>query len=115
MDNPIKQEKKRSLAQNASLHRWCEETARELNNSGISKSVFYQNIEADYTMENIKELWRSFARTKYGKNSTTELTTKEFTEIYEECNRHLSQFGLYMPFPSEENTSNYLQSYENNS
>lgn len=105
-------ERKRTIQQNKSLHRWCEETARELNNSGISKSVFYSNIEADYTPENIKELWRSFARAKYGKSSTTELTTKEFTEIYEEMNRLLSQFGIFMPFPSETNSDNYLSSYQ---
>ena len=104
-------EKQRSIQQNKALHKWCEETARELNNAGISKEVFYRDIQADYTLENIKELWRSFARTKYGKNSTTELTTKEFTEIYDEVNRHISQFGIFMPFPSEENSENYLSSF----
>lgn len=103
--------KQRSLAQNRSLHKYCQEVANELNNSGISMEVFYKNIQADYTMESVKELWRSFARTKYGKKSTTEFTTKELNEIYDEVNRHLSGFGIHIGFPSQENTDEYLNSF----
>ena len=94
--------KLRTNAQNRALHKYATEVAIELNNAGISQSVFYKNIEADYTMENIKELWRSFARTKYGKKSTTQLTTREINEIYDEVNRHIAQFGIHVAFPSQE-------------
>lgn len=106
--------KTRTQAQNRALHKYCEEISNLLNESGISQSVFYKNIEADYTKENIKELWRSFARAKYGKKSTTEFTTQEINAVFEEVNRHLAQFGIHLPFPSQENTDNYLLSLQNN-
>lgn len=103
-------EKQRTTQQSKAMHVWCSEVARELNASGISQSVFYRNIEADYTKENIKELWRTFARAQYGKTSTTELTTHEINEIYDECNRHLSQFGIHVPFP-DANTLSLAEYY----
>lgn len=94
--------KQRTNAQNRSLHKYCSELATELNNAGVSVAVFMENIEADHTMESVKELWRAFARAKYGKSSTTELTKKEINDIYEEVNRHVAQFGIHISFPSNE-------------
>lgn len=92
----------RTNAQNRSLHKYCSELATELNNAGVSVAVFMENIEADHTMESVKELWRAFARAKYGKSSTTELTKKEINDIYEEVNRHVSQWGIHIAWPSNE-------------
>lgn len=105
-------EPRRTYKQNRSLHKYCQEVADELNASGIGVSVFYKDIKADHTMESVKELWRSFARAKYGKKSTTEFTTKEINEVYDEVNRHLAKFGIHIGFPSQENTEEYLKSYE---
>ena len=99
--------KQRTAVQNNSLHLYCTEIAELLNEHGISLEVFYKNIEADHTMESVKELWRSFARSKYGKVSTADLTTKELQAIYEEVNRHVAKFGIHVPFPSEESLINY--------
>jgi hypothetical protein len=107
MINEPKLPQKRSNQQNRALHKYCTEVAVELNNAGIAHSVFYRDIEADYTMENIKELWRSFARIKYGKTSTAELTTREINEIYDECNRHIAKFGIHIAFPSYQELINY--------
>lgn len=98
-------EKQRTLNQNRALHKFCQELSTELNHSGISQTVFYRNIEADFTPENIKELFRSFARTKFSKNSTADLTTSELFEVYEEVNRHISQFGIEMSWPSNDTLS----------
>lgn len=97
----------RTNQQNKSLHKYFQEVADLLNESGIPVSVFYSNIEADYTKESIKELFRSFLRSKYGKGSTTQMTTKEVQSVWEEVNRHLSQFGFHCPFPSQETMINY--------
>ena len=102
-----KEEKQRSSLQNNSLHLYCTEMAAMLNDSGISVSVVYENIEADHTMENVKQLFRTFAIAKYGKKSTTELTTDEMTKVYEEVNRHYSKFGVHLPWPSQESLINY--------
>lgn len=103
----------RSLAQNRSLHKYCEEMATELNNAGIGIDVFFKNVQADHTKESVKLLWQGFAMAKYGKRGTSELTTSELNAIYDEVNRHVAQFGLHLPFPSQEQTENYLKSYEN--
>lgn len=103
-------EKQRSIQQNKSIHKYCTEVANMLNESGITKQVFYRNVESDYTMENIKDLWRAFAKAKYNKEHTAELTSHQVTQIYEEVNRHISQFGLHVAFPSQDLTNEYLES-----
>lgn len=92
----------RTNAQNRSLHKYCTELANELNGAGVSMQAFIKDIQADHTMESVKSLWRAFAKAKYGKESTTELTRREINEVYEEVNRHIAQFGIYMSFPSNE-------------
>jgi len=104
---------KRTNKQNASLHKYCTELADLLNEHGITVKKLFEEVEADNTMESVKQLWRTFAFMKYGKTSTTELSTDEVNKIYDEVNRHISQWGLHMAFPSYENTDEYLQSYEN--
>lgn len=107
------EQKQRTKKQNSSLHKYCTDVARELQNSGITVQVFFKDIQADFTMETVKMIWRAFAKAKYGKESTTELTTKQINEVYDECNRHLANLGIHIPFPSEELTEEYLKSYEN--
>jgi hypothetical protein len=109
-----KQPLKRTNQQNKALHKYCTELATELNNAGIGIDVFMKGIEADHTMESVKSLWRAFAHAKYGKTSTTELTTGEINAIFDEVNRHVSQWGIEMSFPSQELTDNYLSSYDSN-
>ena len=106
-------DKQRTIQQNRALHKYCAELAQELNNAGVSVEAVMKNLEADFSMETVKMMWRAFAKAKYGKESTTQLTSKEINEVYDEVNRHISQFGIYMSFPSQENTDNFLKSYEN--
>lgn len=103
--------KKRTDAQNKSLHRYCSELATELQNAGVPLEVFVKDIEADYTMEAVKEVFRAFARAKFHKQSTADLTTNEIQEVYEEMSRHVAQFGIYMAWPSIEETDNYINSF----
>jgi 3'-phosphoadenosine 5'-phosphosulfate sulfotransferase len=95
-------ERRRTIPQNKSLHKYCTDVADTLNASGISMSVFFTDLEADYTMEIIKNLFRKFAKVKYGKTSTKDLNTNEVTAIYDEVNRHLAKFGLHIEWPSQE-------------
>jgi len=102
----------RSNQQNKALHKYCTELAVELNNAGVTVEAVMKDLQADFTMETVKMMWRAFAKAKYGKESTTELTSKQINEIFDEVNRHVSQFGISMSFPSQENTPNYLASYD---
>ena len=90
----------RSLAQNRSLHAYCEDIAREATNAGIEVQAFVKNTGASITPALVKEIWRAIGKVKFGKEHTSELTTKEFTEVYEEVNKHISQWGLEVSFPS---------------
>jgi hypothetical protein len=38
-----------------------------------------------------------------GKNSTTELTTKEIDQVYDVITKHLAKWGIQIDFPSFEN------------
>lgn len=105
---------KRSLSQNRALHKYCSELATELNNAGIGIDVFFKNVEVDHTIESVKSLWRSFAKAKYGKESTADFTTQELNAIYEEVNRHIAQWGIHLPFPSQEQTKSYIESLDYN-
>lgn len=110
-----KKERKRTGKMNRSLHKWCAELSVELQNSGVPMEVFVHNIEADYTMEAVKEVFRAFGRVKFQKDHTSELTTVEMQDVYKEMSRHVAQFGIHMAWPSEEESDSYLQSLEDQS
>lgn len=99
----------RTIPQNKALHLWCEAKARQLNESGIALSLVFRNIQADYSMELVKEFWRLFAKAKFGKTSTAQLTTKQLQDVFDEVDRHFAQFGVeHIPFPSQSETESYL-------
>ena len=109
----MEKKEKRTNKQNNSLHKFCTELADVLNEQGVTLKELFKEVEADNTMESVKQLWRTFAKMKYQKKSTAELSTDEITKIYEEVNRHVSQWGIHMAFPSQEQTDEYLESYKN--
>jgi hypothetical protein len=98
--------KKRTSQQNRALHKYFELLAEELNDAGLDvKEVLRPSVDIEWTGELIKEyIWRPVQMAQLKKKSTTQLTTSEIDQIYEVITRHLGQkFGLYVPFPSEEN------------
>lgn len=105
MEKSIKQYKQRTNLQNRSLHKYCTEVSDLLKEHGIPIAVFFQNVEVDPTMETVKTLFRSIAKSKFGKESTSDLNTFELQEVFEEVNRHISQWGIHVPWPSYEELS----------
>lgn len=101
-EQEIKAEQQRTRQQNKSLHKYCTLLAEELNNHGVSMKAFISDIFVDHTMESVKSLFRAIAEKKYGKTSTASFTTKQIKEVYEEVNRHTSQFGISIAWPSRE-------------
>lgn len=101
----------RTIKQNKSLHLWFQELSRELNNQGIDVRVLVRNLRVDATPEMMKNIFRAIGAEKYGIKSTTELTTKQVNECYEEFNRALAQEGIYVNFPSYMDSDEYLSSY----
>lgn len=98
---------KRTNQQNKSLHLYLEELSRELNLQGIDVKVMVKNLRVDATPEMMKEIFRSIAKEKFQVLSTTELTTKQLIDCYEEMNRLTSSMGVHCIFPSRENMTDY--------
>lgn len=109
----------RTPIQNNSIHKYLELVARELENGGHTMQDVVKvitRVEITPTKENVKEIiWREIQKALFGKKSTTELSTAEVSKVYEVMAMFLArEFGISLPFPSEENTEEYLSSYEQN-
>lgn len=109
-----KQPKIRSTAQNRALHKLCQDIADYCTEHGITAEVVLGGFEVYPTPETIKMMIRKAGEEKYGKKSTSELTTTELQKCYEDVvQRHIAEkTGEYFPFPSEETRLEALQSYE---
>lgn len=109
---------KRTLTQNRALHKLFTLLAEELNTKGLdARVVLKPTYQIWWTPEMIKrDLWKPLQDVMYAKKSTTELTTKEVSKVYEQLGKILGEkFGAEVDFPSYEQTQSYLKSYENNS
>lgn len=101
--------KTRTLRQNNSLHKYFEMLSDELNGAGLDvKKTLEHSVSIPWTPTSIKEiLYRPIMLAMTGKESTTELETKDLGLIYDTINRYLSeQFGLHVEFPSEDSLIN---------
>jgi hypothetical protein len=116
MDKSTITKKQRSLAQNRALHKFCELLADELNSAGLEqKVVLSQWIDVQWSKDSVKEvLWKPILKVLSEKSSTTEMDTKEPSEVYEHLVRFFGEkFDLEIPnWPSELETNSYLNSYE---
>lgn len=100
--------KKRSLQQNKSIHKGCQDIANVLIENGISLNTVIKNLEVRPSMESIKDIFRSIAQAKYGVESTTSLTTAQIDPVWEELVKAVSEnTGIFIPFPSKEEFINY--------
>lgn len=96
----------RTDKQNKALHKGFALLAHGLNDAGYEmKSVLAAKaVDVPWTDASIKEvLYRPIMVAMFNKHSTTELDTKEISEVWEVLNRHLGEnFGVILPFPSDE-------------
>lgn len=102
-DNQSEQ-KQRTLQQNRSLHLFYTHLAEALNQSGYDmKRTLKETVDIPWTPDTVKKfLWKPIQEAQLGKESTTELTTKEIDEICDTLTRHLGdKLGVVAPpFPS---------------
>lgn len=87
------------------MHRYFALLAEALNDAGLDmKAVLEPGVAIPWTPENVKNhLWRPLQEAYKGKESTTELDTKEVQEIYETLNGHLgTKLKVHVPWPSVE-------------
>jgi len=96
----MKEEKLRTTKQNAALHKMFEDMATILNDKGLYIGQVIK-VEAPWNKDRIKELiWREVQKKMTGKQSTTELTTKEIDQIFETIHLALATKGIDIVFPS---------------
>ena len=102
--------------QQKSLHLSFRLLAEALNEAGLDQRVVLKpSIQIPWDEKAIKErLFRPIMTAMKHKKSTTELDRVEITPIWDVLMMHLGEkHGLeYIPFPSEEATENYLNSFK---
>lgn len=108
-----KKHKKRTLKQNASLHVWIEELARECNHKGVSYKAVVQNLEVNWTPEAVKGIIQAVAYAMYSTHHTSELTTKQLSEACKEVDKIFLEQGVNIIFPSFEEAE-FIKHYSNN-
>ena len=93
----------RTSQQNKAIHLYISHVAQALNEAGLPMQKVL-TVDIDWNPENVKEyLWRSVQKSQLKKESTTQLTKAEVTQVYETLNRLLGEkFGVHVPFPSDE-------------
>jgi hypothetical protein len=91
---------KRSPAQNRAVHKWFELIGEEWNGAGYEQKLTFGTIDTPWTKESVKIMFKKIAFAMYDKKHTSDLTTKELTEVSEVLNRGLAEQGLHIPFPS---------------
>lgn len=93
-------EKPRTPAQNNALHKFCAMLAETLNDAGLDmRAVIKQDVDIPWTRDTVKDhLWRPIQKAMTGKQSTTEVTTVEPSEIHRVLARHLGEkLGVTCP------------------
>ena len=97
----------RTLSQNNSLHSYLTQLAKELNAAGYDfNDGKVIRLPVSFTPENVKEYMfhRVMAALYPDKTSTTQLTTVQMQEVYENLNNFTSEkFGIGMDWPCHEN------------
>ena len=98
----------RSPSQNNALHLGCELLADQLNDSGLSMQKVLR-VDIPWTPQTVK-LWlfKPIMKALLLKTSTTELNTKEVSQVWELLMRELGEKkGVeYIKFPSQEDLKN---------
>lgn len=95
---------KRTIRQNASLHRLYSDISRYcMENSITTKDVLshMQSYEVEVTDAFVKSVWRAIQQSITGSKSTTELNKEDLNEVYREFAKFWSEVtGQTFEFPS---------------
>ena len=94
----------RTSQQNRALHLYCQMVADELNAAGYDAQTVI-TLPISLTQDIVKDcIFRAIMRALYpDKESTTELSTTEMQDVYENMNAATAQkFGVSIPWPSED-------------
>ncbi len=95
--------------------------ADKLNDAGLDQrrvlEALPKIIDARWTQVSFKELYRLIMKTLHGYDSTTELNTKEISEVWDKLMEMLVKIHgpeIDQHFPTQEETEAYLNSFNDN-
>lgn len=91
----------RTFKQNKALHAFNKAICKEFIEKGITLNMLVRNIEIYPTKENIKDIQRSIAKTKYNKAHTSELTVTEMIDVIDTFVIALNKIGIETDFAQE--------------
>lgn len=99
----ISKSDKRTLAQNSSLHLWCNMIASKLNKEKMTIQHVIK-LNSVWCGDRVKELiFKPTVEHLYDKKSTTKLNKDEFDLIIDTITKYLGEKGIECPeFPSKE-------------
>ena len=97
--------------QRSSVHVYFNELSNELLSNGKDFNVMLRDVTVSPTPKILKDVFREMGKFKFGIKSTEELTPKQVMEVWEDYNVWLSKYDVHIPFPSVENTEEYLNSF----
>ena len=99
--------KPRTLKQNDCLHEYCKQLSEALNDAGYDfNDGKVIRLPVAFTADNVKEamLKKVMVSLYPGKTSTTQLSTVEMQDVYENLNRFTSSsWGIGLEWPSHDN------------
>ena len=113
MDTP----QKRTNQQNKSGHKYWEDCSAELEAQGITRTTIIEDLAetgVPITADFLKHVvWFHFMVGMFGKTSTADLTTKEWTEVEKNFTLFLKEnYGLQTEYPCQDD-QNFEETYIN--
>lgn len=94
----------RTGQQNSAIHLFCHKGATKLNETGQTFTMVVDGFEVElqYSMTLFKnKIWRPIQMALFDKESTTELTRKEVSEVAKPIIAMLAKMDINLPFPSK--------------
>ena len=100
-----KKTRKRTLTQNASLHRYTELVAIKMNDGGITQKELIGSFKAGFelpvTCHMIKDVFRAVGLAMFKKESTADLLTTEMQEVYQVVDARFGEVtGVNVEWPN---------------
>lgn len=98
--------KVRTPQQNSAAHLWFTHIADSFNEQGLDmQATLAKRVGLRWTPEAVKEcLFKVLAKAMYNKDSTTQLTSSEFSKVADMLADVIAKdYGLNIEFPSIEN------------
>ena len=86
----------RTTQQNRAVHLWFTHIAKELNDAGFEQAITIGTVDVPWSEDSIKVLFKKIGRYQFNKGKTSQMTTKELTEVAETLNRFLAEKGYFI-------------------